>query len=131
MVEYRHRMTRPLVEGLRKLRRSGGGPINLNEIGLTRNQWDNFQKLKYFGLVMPVMHEGRRRAGVWCITQHGLNFLAGSATVTTHIWTYRGERVRTEGNPIFVWDVFGSYQLWEQWVNEAQPHIDDDDDDDF
>jgi hypothetical protein len=56
MVEYKHGLSVGLVTGLIKIAKVKN-PINIKQLGLTRNQWDNFQKLKYWDLVDP----GKRR----------------------------------------------------------------------
>src|SRR3990172_2942221 len=77
MVEHKHGLSRALVEGLDRLAKRGK-PINLKHLELTRNQWDNFQKLRYWDLVAK--HDdgkGGRKGGVWKMTSKGLDFLAG------------------------------------------------------
>lgn len=105
----------------RGYRDSGGGPINLKALGLTRTQWDNFQKLRYFGLVEQVAVSGKRQAGVWKITQLGLAFLAGKVVVPKFAWTFRGDVVRTEGPYITITEVKGGFQPRSVWAAEAEP----------
>lgn len=123
-VEYRHHLSNPLVIGLAKLERAGGGPINLKEIDLTWSQRDNFQKLRYFGLVARCYREdGSRRNGVWEITGKGRMFLGGTVGVEQVAVTYRGETVRMEGDLVDAEDVSEVlYQQREQWAAEAEPH---------
>lgn len=123
-VEYRHRLSEPLVKGLAKLEQAGGGPINLKELDLTWSQRDNFQKLRYFGLVLRCRREdGSRRNGVWEITGKGRMFLAGTIGVQHVAVTYRGETIRMEGEQVDATDVIGDlYQQREQWAREAVPH---------
>jgi len=73
-----------------------GGRANLNELGLTRNQWDNFQKMRYFDLVeYGYKDDGSRDSGVWCITEpRGYKFLAGKIMIPKRVETYRGQRVK-------------------------------------
>jgi hypothetical protein len=122
MVEYRHRLNDPLVTSLARLRQAGGGPISLKALGLTRNQWDNFQKLRYFDLVRQVWVDGSRKRGIWEITNSGRAFLDGRLAVHRSVWTYRGERVRWDGELVTVMAVAGGYQFREEWAEEAQPH---------
>ena len=70
---------------------AAGGEASLADLGLTRNQVDNFQKLRYWGLVEKVHREdGTRVAGVWRVTREGYAFLSGRR-VYRAVWTYRGE----------------------------------------
>lgn len=119
--EYKHGLSKPLVQGLTALASSGGGPINLKALGLTRTQWDNFQKLRYFGLVEQVAVSGKRQAGVWKITQLGLDFLAGKVVVPKFAWTFRGDVVRTEGPYITITEVKGGFQPRSVWAAQAEP----------
>ena len=90
IVRYRHTMNKALVTGLATLA-AAGGEASLADLGLTRNQVDNFQKLRYWGLVEKVHREdGTRVAGVWRVTREGYAFLSGRR-VYRAVWTYRGE----------------------------------------
>jgi len=68
MVKYLHVFNNALAVGLWRLYKSGK-PINIKGLNLTRNQWDNFQKLRYWNLVEKYRDEdGKRLGGVWDIT---------------------------------------------------------------
>ena len=121
MVEYRHGMTVPLVTGLRALLRSGGGPLNIKELCLTRNQWDNFQKLRYWDLVFQVEVDGQRKKGVWQITPLGMAFLFRETRVPNHVWTYRGRTVRTAETMVWVTDVVEWYEKREDYIATMRP----------
>lgn len=140
-LEHRHAMSIPLVQGLIKLAEAGGGPINLRELELTRNQWDNFQKLRYFVLVRQVSVEGKRQRGVWEITEGGRAFLTGRVTCPRVVWTFRGKPTRSSEETVRVGDVLPGYQQREDWAQTAlpmevpqpepdEPDDEDDDDDD-
>ncbi len=100
-LEHRHSLTAGLVSALVKLARAGGGPINLKKVGLSREEWDNFQKLKHWGLVL------NDSPGVWYITLSGHEFLAGKRHVHKSVWTYRDEVVEYAGPEVTVSDVLG------------------------
>lgn len=114
MVEYRHYLLKGMVQGLAKLAAAGGGPLNLNILDLTRNQWDNFQKLKYFDLV------SQRDRGIWEITSLGLEFLAGTRRVHRRATTYRGEVVGRDGVLVAVSDVDGGYLTCDDYIEESR-----------
>jgi hypothetical protein len=81
-VEYKHTFSDALAVGLFKLYAAGGGPINLKDLALTRNQWDNFQKLRYWQLVgQSYRKDGTRMNGYWHITSVGKIFIETWATV--------------------------------------------------
>ncbi len=124
MVEYRHSLSIPLVTGLGRLyRHAGGQAVNLIELELTRNQWDNFQKLRYWGLVKKARNEdGGRMAGWWQLTEKGRMFLTGELRVPPAVWTYRGEMVRWSSEPqISAKDVVGFYLKREDYAASAIP----------
>lgn len=130
MVEYRHSLNAGLVTALRRLRdaggdsgASGGGEANLADLGLTRNQWDNFQKLRYFDLVEQVEVDGRRKRGVWRVTERGRDWLDGAIRVPMRAVTYRGERVAYEGPAVTPNDLSPGFAHRETYAAEARPHI--------
>lgn len=91
MVIYKHTLNKPLVRALQKLDEAGG-TANLKTLQLTRNQWDNFQKMKYLDLVEQVADEnGQRKKGIWRITDLGHRFVRGEVAIQKSARTYRGE----------------------------------------
>lgn len=121
LLEHRHSLNTGLVEGLRKLA-AVEGPINLKLLGLTRNQWDNFQKLRYWGLVRQVRDGDQRRRGVWEATAEGRAFLAGALAVPRRVRTFRGTVVAGEGGTIRVADVgVKAYRQREHYAADAVP----------
>lgn len=103
MVEYRHALNAPLLRALAKLYRHGRA-VNLRELKLDRNEWDNFQKLKYWDFVYQVEVNGERKKGVWWLTRRGGAFVRGELSVQSGVWTYRGRRTRYDGQPVYVDD---------------------------
>jgi hypothetical protein len=89
-------MNRALAIGLTRLE-AAGGRANLADLGLTRNQIDNFQKLRYWDLVLQVSVDGVRKRGVWEVTPKGAEFLRGDLRVPRAVFTYRGERTQFDG----------------------------------
>jgi hypothetical protein len=104
IVKYKHNLTPGLVSGLLVLHRTTRDPINLKELNLTRNQWDNFQKLRYWGFVAKV---GGQKTGVWQITAAGINFCNGIGAVQKSVWTYRGSVTEYEGKLVTLKDITG------------------------
>lgn len=100
MVEYRHRLNKTLIEGLEALQEFGGS-ANLKQLDLDRNQWDNFQKLRYWDLVKKSYNEENKRVGgTWEVTSTGNDFLLGKLSVFSTVVTYRGERTSFEGKSV-------------------------------
>jgi len=122
MVEYKHGLSEGLLRGLEKIGRAGvDKPINLKELALTRNQWDNFQKLRYWGLVVQ-SSSGKLKSGIWAITQTGMDFLRGKVSRSKSVWTYRGEFRRFEGDPVFIQSIIEGYKFQEDYYEESIPH---------
>ena len=91
MVEYKHNFNAHLAEGLYRLY-CAKAPINLQDLNLTKSQWTNFQKLRYWGLVAKT----ENMPGVWQMTERGINFIELATAIPRHVWTYRGEPIRFE-----------------------------------
>lgn len=121
-VEYHHALSIPLILGLRRLYNAGGGPINLRELNMPWSMRDNFQKLRYFGLVEKTYSEGKRLNGVWHITPKGIDFIEGKSLCAAGVWTYRGQTERVDAELIHFKDVVGDYKQREEWAAEAVPH---------
>lgn len=120
-VEYKHTMSVALVEGLTRL--SKKQVANLKDLRLTRNQWDNFQKLRYWGLVEKFVDpkDQKRKGGVWKVTTCGNNFLKGKLAVQKTVITYRGETKNYEGILITAPDVIDGYKYRPEYAEEAVP----------
>jgi hypothetical protein len=123
MVEYKHSFSKALAVGLRRLYEAKSS-VNIKELGLTRNQWDNFQKLRYWGLVEQVKHEdGRHASGVWAITKSGVDFIEHDTAIRKSVWTYRGSTIRFDGDTCFFRDVHDTeYVQRATYATEAVPH---------
>jgi hypothetical protein len=118
MVEYRHVFNKGLAHGLYELWAAGGGPIGLRNLRLTRVQWTNFQKLRYWGLVNRTRQEGE-----WAITIHGTSFVTQGTPIKKWVWTYRGDTVRFDGDTCFFKDVHvPTYEKRPDYVATARPH---------
>jgi hypothetical protein len=123
IVEYKHGFSKALAVGLYRLYQHGSA-INIKELGLTRNQWDNFQKLRYWGLVAKAAREdGTRIGGCWEITQLGIDFIEKGISIKKNVWTYRGETVRFEGDTCFFTDMHDvNYRTRPDYIEDAVPH---------
>lgn len=126
MVEYKHNINKPLLHGLTALF-NAGGESNLKHLHLDRSQWDNFQKLRYWGLVEKFKDDkGNRIAGTWTITAKGRDFLFNRVSVQKSTWTYRGDFKRYDGEHIYAKDIDDiSYKIREEYASEAMAHSSD------
>ena len=123
MVEYKHSFSKALAIGLWRLYLAGG-PINIRDLVLTRNQWDNFQKLRYWGLAAQTYRpDGTRMNGVWHITDTGRAFIEQGTGISKTVWTYRGSTQRFEGSTVFFRDEHDvAYEQRESYATSAMPH---------
>ena len=87
-IAYTHTLNKPLVSALAQLvefAEMHGKPANLQKnLELTKNQYNNFQKLQYFGLV-------RRTDSGWSPTQLGIEFIHGREKVWNRVMTIESE----------------------------------------
>jgi hypothetical protein len=123
MVEYKHSFSNALAIGLWRLYLANAD-VNIKNLQLTRNQWDNFQKLRYWGLVAPAYRTaGTRLNGVWKITDLGKAFVEKATSIQKSVWTYRGQPVRFEGDTVFFLDVHDTaYAKRPDYAASAIPH---------
>lgn len=120
MMEYKHSINVGLIAGLVRLHRHGK-PVNLKHLNLTRNQWDNFQKLRYWDLVTPTADpDGSKKGGTWRLTMKGASFVMGKIAVPRSVWTYRGRKLRYEGSFVKIHDIDEGYKYRPDYAAEAQ-----------
>lgn len=121
MNEHLHALSKGIVAGLVALI-GAGGEANLRTLHLTRNQWDNFQKLRYWDLVEQVAVDGVRQRGVWKVTKNGRAFARGAIAVQRRAWTYRGVTQRFEGESMSIGDVDARYKHRPEYQADAKAH---------
>lgn len=109
IVSYRHRLNKTLLNCLYKLSRKKIG--SLKELGLTNNEFANFQKLKYFGLVDKIKSS-------YILTLKGKKFINGEETAPSYVITKNGY-VEEYGPEILIYGVKEYSQLKEDWQNQA------------
>ena len=117
-VRYKHGLSVGLVTGLRAI--ASVGACRLSELLTDRNLIDNFQKLRYWGFVIPEEEAGVRKSGWWTITNEGRQFLAGEPAFR-YVWTYRGEPVDFDGDIVTIDQVEAGYRLRPDYAREAVP----------
>jgi hypothetical protein len=96
-----------------------GGEAHLKDLDLTVNQFTNFQKMKYFGLVENIDDHGQRKRGVWKITDLGISFVHGRSQVPRSVYTYRGDVVERTDEHVYVWQLSKEYLTREDYLNEC------------
>jgi len=82
-----HSLTTGLVRDLiifaKRAKEKGENKVHITkELDFSINQWCNFQKLRYFGLVAKwEAEDGNKKTGFWVLTRNGLDFLQGKLSV--------------------------------------------------
>jgi len=119
-VEYRHGLTASLVKALEIFIEKNEYGLSLEESGLSHTQICNFQKLRYWGLIDRIPYSSE-----WYVTDSGVDFINGVSYCRRHVWTYRGEFVRFEGEFGKITDVYGGWKTRVEYAQEAVPHFSD------
>lgn len=119
MVEYRHRLNKGLCGALLKLFQAGG-IAQISDLNLSKSQYCNFQKLKYWWLVEKVKHDDESKGGEWRLTNDGFNFIVGLIAMPEVAVSYRGERVRVEGDYKLMGAIHGAYDYKPYYRKTAQ-----------
>jgi len=94
-VTIRHEsMSKGLVDTLLTfadaVRREGRNKIHLQkEVNLTKNQYNNFQKLRYHGLVYKV----KDQPGYWLLTRNGGSFLRNELAIPKEVFVFNNHIV--------------------------------------
>jgi len=92
--QYWHRLTPILVGSLVKMKRKivekNANKIHLiNDLSLSKTEYNNFQKLRFHGLVAKYKVDGIWERGYWLITKRGNEFVCGRLDVPSRVMTYR------------------------------------------
>ena len=78
VVEYKHNFNAGMANSLWQIYLVNK-PVALTDLELTRSQWTNFQKLRYWGLVEQCIDDVSKRSnGLWRITDLGRQFIDDS-----------------------------------------------------
>lgn len=108
---HKEHLNKNLLTGLqaaaKSIMDSGGNNFDLHELFDQYSIYNNFQKLRYFGLVHHVRNQhGQTLRGHWLITRNGWSFLRGELEV--HRWVKVRGNVIVERSPelISVRDVY-------------------------
>lgn len=113
MVEYKHSLNTGLAVALTKLRRHGK-PATLKELDLTVNQFNNFQKLQYWGFV------DKNEDHEWYATREADRFFEGYQ-VPKSVWTYRGKTVRVSDETTNIGELRIQYRKKMDYVKDQRP----------
>lgn len=120
-VEYKHSLSTGLARCLRAIFEAGNF-AHVGDLPLSYNDRCNFQKLRYWDLVRYADDpSGSKAGGWWALTPLGQGFVAGVYTAPKSVWTYRGSRVRYEGEQGTFATIQGPYKTRPEYAQEAKP----------
>lgn len=116
MKKYWHTLSPVLVEVLFRfalISQKTNNRVHVpKDIALTTTEYNNFQKLRYFGLIAKYKENGENVAGYWVLTQRGEQFLKNEKGVPDKVETFR--------NRICSWsDNYVTYETF----NKDQPYV--------
>ncbi len=100
-----------------------GKPFHFaNDFNLTKSQYNNAQKLRYWGLIKKHYdNNGKREGGYWELTSLVRYFVQGSSLPRVK-WTFNNTVVSaSDDDLITLSEAVGSYSVPEQWAEQAKP----------
>jgi len=109
-----------LIMFAKEVKNIGKNCIHLQkDLKLTKNQYNNFQKLQYFGMVAKIKDETKIKSGYWFLTKKAIDFLQGEK-ISKKVYVNRkkvtmiGEKLTT------ITEVLGSIPYWLQTEDFTQ-----------
>ncbi len=99
----------PLLKMANKVKQTNLNDIRISkDLELTKSEYNNFQKLRYFGLIAKVKIDGNVNKGRWLITARGWAFLDGKEAVHNYVVTYRNIIEERSEEKVMIQDVLGN-----------------------
>lgn len=121
IMEHKHTFSNAIAELFLAVAMSYGEeqPFHLQrDISLTKNQYNNFQKLKYWGVIEKHFEDGARRGGYWHLTEKARDVLNGEP-VPKWVKTFNNRVVEKSEQEIFLTQAVGSYDIPETWAKRS------------
>lgn len=107
---YKHNLSKGLLQILAKFaieaRQSGNSVHVSSALELSTTEYNNFQKLRYFGLVAKVKVDGVHKSGYWLLTRRGGMFISGNEAVSTSIITFRNKIEERSEIKKYIWEIY-------------------------
>lgn len=90
-----------LLKFSQSVKRLGKDQIHLQkECGLTKNEYNNFQKLGYFGLV-----KDSEKSGFWSLTVDGILFIRNEMSVSKKVYVFRDTVKEVSSERVFIQNI--------------------------
>lgn len=87
------------------------------DLELNNNEYNNFQKLRYFGLIA----KKRDEPGHWVITRRGAQFMHGKTKVNQRVRIFRNHIVEREEQMVDIFEILKCEQVWPSHRDFSQP----------
>lgn len=121
ITENTHNLSQGLVKTLIKfaeaVRQKGENNVHLQtETNLTKNEYNNFQKLRYWGLVHHA-DKNNSKSGKWLLTKLGGQFLRNEVGVAKKIKTLRNKKTAEWNELVYISDYFRGFDA-DYWQRE-------------
>ena len=113
ITKYKHNINKTLISGLYKLYKKGK-PARLDELKLTNNEHANFQKLRYFKLIVKTDNNHN-----WSITEFGRGFIEGQSRCPKYVFTECGFPVDYSIETLLIDEVKECVQYKVEWQDQA------------
>ena len=120
MQDYWQRLSPGLVNTLIKFRQAvlikRENKVHVpKEVEFTKNEYKNFQKLRYHALVAKVKDkQGNRVSAYWLITRRGNQFCKGEISIPEKVKTFRNKIIEYGENKVNIAQVVESVPYWDQ-----------------
>jgi hypothetical protein len=121
---HSHTLTPGLINTLKKFAlavASKGNKIHIrHDLTLDISENNNFQKLKYWGLVAKYRIGNHHPAGYWILTRLGSEFLRGEKDVAQKVFTENNEKKYESEERINIKDKIGTDYWQDRYPNINQ-----------
>ena len=118
MFIHGHRLSKGLVNNLIKFKKAviknQKNSVHLQtELSLTKNEYNNFQKLRYHGMVAKCVDPDtkERMGGFWLLTKRGNEFLRDLISLPHTVYTFRNKIVDKHPDRVRMSDVLKDADL--------------------
>jgi len=120
IMKHRQALTKGLVGILLKVAKYNRDTFHLQkDVSLTKNEYTNFQKLKFWGFVQKTPGH----SGSWMITDAGYHFLSNDTPAPYAVFTFNNKVVAQDPDMVYFEDIdLGpAYRKKEDYIRDMQP----------
>ena len=130
--EHPHTLSKGIVTSLikmkHKIREKNQNKIHLiQDLGLSNYEYNNFQKLRYFGLVAKVKDPitKNNEKGYYLLTRNGNRFLLGQLDIPKKVYTMSNKISGKAIEKIFLSNVLSSKEIpyWDDYTTPVENEI--------